>query len=38
MISLTTPYDKYIDRRILTEQKNLFEYIVAPPTKVGRNE
>ena len=30
MILVSTLYDEYIDRRKLTEQKNPFEYIVAP--------
>ena len=33
MIPLTTLYDEYIDRSKLTEQKNLFEYIVPPPSR-----
>ena len=33
MIPVSTLYDKYIDRRKLTEQKNLLEYIVAPPSR-----
>ena len=37
MIPLTTLFDDYIDRPILTEQKNPFESIVPPPIKVGRN-
>ena len=37
MISLRTLYDDYIDRLKLTQEKNQFVYIVAPPTKVGRN-
>ena len=38
MMLLTILYDDYIDRPKLTEQKNPFEYIVPPPTKVGRNK
>ena len=33
MIRLTTLYDDYIDRPKLSEQKNLFEYILPPPLK-----
>ena len=37
MTPLTTLYNDYIDWPKLTEQKNPFEYIVSPPTKVGQN-
>ena len=37
MIPLTTLYDNYIERPILTEQETQFVYIVPPPIKVGRN-
>ena len=33
MIPLTLLYDDYINRPKLSEQKNQFEYIVAPPLK-----
>ena len=36
MIPLTIPYDEYIDRPKLSEQKNPFENIVHPPNW-GRN-
>ena len=38
MILLTTLYDEYIDRSILTEQKNPFEYIVPPPPQEGSKQ
>ena len=41
MIPLATLDDEYLDWPKLTEQKkrkNPFEYIVPPPTKVGRNK
>ena len=34
MIPVSTLYDEYIDRRKLTEQKNPFEYIVPPHSRV----
>ena len=37
MISITTHYDENIDRANLTEQKNLFDYIDPPPTKMDPN-
>ena len=36
MIPLTALYDDFIHRPKLTEQKKTFEFIVPPPTKVGR--
>ena len=37
--STETLYDEYIERPNLTERKNLFEYIVPPPTlKVGSEQ
>ena len=39
MIPLTNLYDEYIGRPKLTEQKNIFEYIVPPsPIKWCRNK
>ena len=35
MTPITNVYDTYIDRQILTEQQNPFEYIVSSPFKVG---
>ena len=37
MLPLTTLYDKYIDQRKLSEQKNPFEYIVPPSINVVGN-
>ena len=37
MIQLSTLYDDYNDRPKLTEQKNIFDYTVPPPTKVDRS-
>ena len=37
MIPLTFLYDEYIDRPKLSEQKNLFKYIVPPP-QVGSEQ
>ena len=35
MMPLTTPYDDYMERTKLTEQKNPFGYMFPPPNKIG---